>query len=181
MAQNLPAPCYQVYAATQLANRTFRQADLAVRGLIFTMDMECWVNHRVPSDYPALSKFLGISLNDIVASMPEAMIFFAVDEHGIYSPRLENYRQHLNEIRAKQQAGGKKGANITNKKNKRAERPADIELQGNPANSQVHPRVSSTAKNNTVKQSQTQSTERAVVNDPFVKEYEAAEARDYKN
>ncbi len=106
------------------------------------------------------------------------MVFFKIDTEEIYSPQLEDYRQHLDEIRAKQQAGGKKGADIKNKNNKRTERPADIGLQGNPANLEVHLQVSSTAKNNTVKQSQTQSTERAVVNDPFVEEYEAAEARD---
>ena len=178
MAQNLPPPCYQVYAANRLANTSFRQSELAVRGLVVTLEMECWVNRRLPSNSASLAKVLGLDASELAAILPSAMVFFKIDTGGIYSPELEDYRQYLDERRVKQQAGGKKGADITNKKNKCAEHRADIGLQGNPANSQVHPRVSSTAKNNTVKQSQTQSTERAVVNDPFVEEYEAAEARD---
>ena len=174
MAQNLPPPCYQVYAANRLANTSFRQSTLAVRGLVVTLEMECWVNRRLPSNPASLAKVLGLDVSELAATLSAAMVFFKIETEEIYSPQLEDYRQHLDEIRAKQQAGGKKGANIKNKKNKRAECHADTGLQGNPAT----PQVSSTAKNNTVKQSQTQSTERAVVDDPFVKAYEAAEARD---
>jgi len=178
MAQNLPPPCYQVYAANRLANTSFRQSTLAVRGLVVTLEMECWVNRRLPSNPASLAKVLGLDVSELAATLSAAMVFFKIDTEEIYSPQLEDYRQHLDEIRAKQQAGGKKGANIKNKKNKRAECHADTGLHGNLATPQVYPQVSSTAKNNTTKQSQTQSTERAVVNDPFVEEYEAAEARD---
>jgi len=166
MAQNLPAPCFQVYAASTLASRPFRQADLAVRGLIHTMELECWVNHRLPHDPADLAKFLGIAANEINAALPAAMAFFNIDGEGIYSPRLEDYRQHLNEIRAKQKTGGKKGAEITNKKNGRTAKPADIELQSKSANPQVYPqveaRVSSKAKSSTVNQSQTQPLEKVI-------------------
>jgi uncharacterized protein YdaU (DUF1376 family) len=180
MAQNLPAPCFQVYAANTLANISFRQSDLAARGLVYTLLCELWVNHRLPCNPAVLAKVLGLDAGELAAALPAAMAFFNIDGEDIYSSQLEDYQQRLDERRVKQQAGGKKGADTTNKKNKRAERPADIGLQSNPATPQVYPRVSSTAKNNTVKQSQTQSTERAVVNDPFVEEYEAAEARDYE-
>ncbi len=170
MAQNLPAPCFQVYAASTLASRTFRQADLAVRGLVHTMELECWVNHRLPHDSADLAKFLGIAANEITAALPAAMAFFNIDSEGIYSPRLEDYRTHLNEIRDKQKKGGKLGADITNKKNGRTVKPADIELESNPANpqveAQVHPqveaRVSSKAKSSTVNQSQTQPLEKGI-------------------
>lgn len=187
MAQNLPAPCYLVYAANTLAGRPFRQADLAARGLIHTMELECWVNHRLPHDPADLAKFLGIAANEINAALPAAMAFFNIDGEGIYSPRLEDYRQHLNEIRAKQKTGGKKGADITNKKNGRTAKPVDIRIQSNPANPKVYPqveaRVSSKAKYSTVNQSQTQPLEKGIapvanlgVHAEWLAEYETAES-----
>ncbi|MHB8165289.1 MAG: hypothetical protein ACYDDT_00700 [Sulfuricella sp.] len=179
MAQNLPAPCFQVYAASVLASRPFRQADLAVRGLIHTMELECWVNHRLPHDSADLAKFLGIAANEITAALPAAMAFFNIDGEGIFSPRLEDYRQHLNEIRAKQKTGGKKGAALTNKRKGLSEKRADNAPESDTTNPQVYPqveaRVSSKAQYSKTNQSQNQSPERAVITDPFVAEYEAAE------
>lgn len=65
MAQNLPAPCFQIYAASTLASRPFRQ----VRGLIHTMELECWVNHRLPHDPADLAKYLGVAANEIKRRM----------------------------------------------------------------------------------------------------------------
>lgn len=186
MAQNLPAPCFQVYAASVLASRPFRQADLAARGLIYTMQMECWVNHRLPHNPADLAKFLGLSTGEVAAALPAAMAFFNIDGEGIYSPQLEDYRQHLNEIRAKQKTGGKKGADITNGKKLRSEKPVDIGSESSTANPQVHPqveaRVSSKAKSNTAKQSQNQPlksevtpADNSVENDEWLAAYEAAE------
>lgn len=187
MAQNLPAPCFQVYAASVLASRPFRQADLAARGLIHTMELECWVNHRLPHNPADLAKFLGLDAGEVAAALPAAMAFFNIDGEGIYSPQLEDYRQHLNEIRAKQKTGGKKGADITNGKKLRSEKCADIGSHSSTANPQVHPqveaRVSSRAKSNTAKQSQNQPLEREVTpaansveNDEWLAGYEAAES-----
>ena len=187
MAQNLPAPCFQVYAASTLASRPFRQADLAARGLIHTMELECWVNHRLPHDPADLAKFLGVDAGVVAAALPAAMAFFKIDSEGIYSPQLEDYRTHLNEIRDKQKKGGKLGADITNKKNGRAVKPADIELEGSTANPQVHPqveaRVSSKAKQNKTNQSQTQPLEKRItpaansgVNAEWLAGYETAES-----
>ena len=187
MAQNLPAPCFQVYAANALASRPFRQANLAVRGLIHTMELECWVNHRLPHDPADLAKFLGIDANEITAALPAAMAFFSIDSEGIFSPRLEDYRLHLDEIRAKQKAGGKKGADITNGKKGRSTKPADIELGDGTANPQVYPqveaRVSSKAKSSTSKQSQTQPLEKGItpvansgVHAEWLAEFEADES-----
>ena len=190
MAQNLPAPCFQVYAASTLASRPFRQADLAVRGLIHTMELECWVNHRLPHDPADLAKYLGIAANEITAVLPAAMELFSIDSEGIFSPRLEDYRLHLDEIRAKQKAGGKKGADITNGKKGRSTKLADIEIGADTANPQVYPqvypqveaRVSSKAKSSTSKQSQTQPSEKGItsvansgVHAEWLDQYEAAE------
>lgn len=183
MAQNLPAPCYQVYAASVLASLPFRQADLVTRGLIHTMQLECWVNHRLPSNPVALAKVLGFDAGEIAAALPFAMSFFSNDGDSIFSPQLEDYRTHLNEIRAKQKTGGKKGADMTNSKKGRTVKPADIDLEADTANTRVHPlveaRVLSKAKSSSAKQSQNQPPERVVVADSFVAEYEACEANEY--
>lgn len=187
MSQNLPAPCFQVYAANVLASLPFRQADLAARGLVYTLLCELWVNHQLPSNPSILAKVLGLDAGEVAAVMPAAMAFLGIDGESIYSPQLEDYRTHLNEIRAKQKTGGKKGADITNGKKVRSEKHADIELDGSTANPQVHPqveaRVSSKAKSNTAKQSQTQPLEKGITpvtnsveNAEWLAEYETAES-----
>lgn len=176
MAQNLPAPCYQVYAANVLASLPFRQADLAVRGLVYTMQLECWVNHRLPGNPVALSKVLGFDVGEVAAALPAAMASFCIDGDSIICPQLEDYRSHLNEIREKQKTGGKKGAEITNRKKGRTTKPADIELANVSGNPQVEAQVSSKAKSSTAKQSQTQPSERVVIpiDDGWISEYEKA-------
>lgn len=170
VAQNLPAPCYQVYAANVLASRPFRQAGLAVRGLVYTMEMECWVNHRLPDNPAELAKFLGIDAEEVAAALPAVMAFFTVDSEGIYSQRLEDYRAHLNEIREKQRNGGRLGAERANQKTRRPVESTgmgikdgtgkpQVDLQVHP---QVDPRVSNIVKANTAKSSQNQSTEKEV-------------------
>ena len=187
MAQNLPAPCFQVYAANVLASRPFRQADLVARGLVYTLLCEFWVNHRLPHNPADLAKILGLDAKEVAAALPAAMAFFKIDSEGIYSPQLEDYRTHLNEIRDKQKKGGKLGADITNKKNGRTAKPADIGPQSNPANPQVYPqveaRVSSKAKSSTVNQSQTQPLEKRIApvvnsvgNAEWLAGYETAES-----
>ena len=50
MAQNRTPPAYQEYAASVIANGDYRVLSLAERGLLYTLKLECWVNHRVPKD-----------------------------------------------------------------------------------------------------------------------------------
>ncbi len=187
VAQNLPAPCFQVYAASVLASLPFRQADLAARGLAYTLLCELWVNHRLPRNPAALAKVLGFDAGEVAAALPAAMAFFNIDGDSIFCPQLEDYRTHLNEIRDKQKKGGKLGAAITNKKTGRAVKLADIDLGSNTANPQVHPqveaRVSSKAKSSTVNQSQTQPLEKGItpvvnsgVNAEWLAGYETVES-----
>lgn len=52
MSQNRDAPAYQEYAATILAQLSFRTMTLQERGLLYTMRLECWVNMRLPQNTP---------------------------------------------------------------------------------------------------------------------------------
>lgn len=114
MAQKRPPPAYQEYAASMLASVDFRTMTLAERGLLYTLRLECWENGSVPRDPEILAKILGYSTDQISTCLLRIMNYFAVENGLIICPELEDYRNHLVEIRQKQSRGGKRGANTTN-------------------------------------------------------------------
>lgn len=182
MAQNRPPPSFQEYANNWLANRHYRLATLAERGLLQTMRYECWVNHSLPSDPATLARVIGFTSEEVSRALPAVMPFFAETAEGqIISPELEDYRAHLASIRVKQSAGGKNGAAKTNGKNKSSETLADKGVQGDsgkPAGkSRVEPRVSSPVQTSPDQSKPTQPLKRssALVDDPFVSAYEQTE------
>ena len=170
MSQKLPPPAYQTYAANILANLSFRQATLAQRGLAYTIELECWINGKIPSDVEKLGKVLGCAPNEIKSALSEAIRIgeFVVNDGFISSPRLDNYKVHLAERREKQVSGGKKGAAITNRRDIKLSSGYERKVSGE---SQVDSQVLSIAKSSTEK-NQTQSI------DKFVHAYERAERKE---
>lgn len=161
MAQNRKPPAFQEYAATILSSKAFRVMNLSQRGLLFTMRLECWANQSIPSLSNELAKYLGFTYQEISDALSSDVISYFNDSGGSYiCPELEDYRQHLNEQKEKQRAGGKKGAAITNKKWKEIE-------SGNP---QVT--CDSLVQFNSDKLSSEHTLESGYINDEFVKEYE---------
>ncbi len=186
MAQNRKPPAYQEYAATILAEIPFRTMSLQSRGLFYTMRLECWVNQRLPRDQDDLAKILGFPTAEVSASLPAVMPFFAIDNEFIICPELEDYREHLAEQRRKQSQGGKTGSSITNsKRNKKTKKNIDDDAStlsststsSSSCNSQVSCQggIESSVQSNTAKPSQTQFSKKGVIDDPFVRDYEAAE------
>ena len=114
MAQNRPAPCYQEYSAWMLANINFRQMPLAARGLLYTLRLECWENHRLPSDSKKLANVLRFDEEEITSAMHWLDAFLKTNDGWLTSPDLEDYRKHLVDQKTAQSLGGKKGAAITN-------------------------------------------------------------------
>ena len=114
MAQNRPAPCYQEYTASMLANVHFRQMPLAARGLLYTLRLECWENHRLPADLGELAGVLRFDESEIIAAMQWLDTFIRTKDGWLTSPELDDYRQHLADRRKAQSNGGKKGAAKTN-------------------------------------------------------------------
>ena len=114
MAQNRPAPCYQEYTASMLANVNFRQMPLAARGLLYTLRLECWQNHRLPADPSKLASVLRFDESEIIAAMQWLDTFIRTKDGWLTSPELDDYRQHLADRRKAQSNGGKKGAAKTN-------------------------------------------------------------------
>ena len=179
MSQNRDAPAYQEYAATILAQLPFRTMTLQDRGLLYTMKLECWVNVRLPHNHSDLTKVLGLTVAEVAGSLASVMPFFEVVGGFIISPELENYRAHLEERKSKQSHGGKRGSAITNGKRNRPAKAVDDGVTSTPSSTLRLPRRGggeSLVKPSTEKPSQTQPSERGFVTDPFVAEYEAAEA-----
>lgn len=186
MSQNRKAPAYQEYAATIMAQLSFRTMSLQDRGLLYTMRLECWVNMRLPNNHNDLAKVLGVPVAEVMTSLPAVMPFFEIAGDFIISPELEDYRNHLVERKLKQSQGGKRGSAITNNKRGRTAKVMDEDRSSTPSsnlstNSTATPQIpcqgefESSVKSNTAKPSQTQSIKKAVIDDPFVRDYEAAE------
>lgn len=117
MAQNRKPPAYLEYAASVLANKNYRLMSLPERGLLYAMRLECWENHDLPASTSELARYLGVDANEVSTALTDRLkAFFKIDGNKLTCPELDNYRQHLNDRKAKQSEGGKKGAAKTNAK-----------------------------------------------------------------
>ena len=146
MAQNRPAPCYQEYTASMLANVNFRQMPLAARGLLYTLRLECWENHRLPADLGKLASVLRFDESEIIAAMQWLDTFIRTKDGWLTSPELDDYRQHLADRRKAQSNGGKKGAAKTNAGKSQAPRESVVKsstdqlssVQNSPVSNEEH-------------------------------------------
>ena len=178
MAQNRKPPSYQEYAAAILANRQYRLMSLAERGLLYTLRLECWENIQAPASTAELAKYIGCDVSDVKAALTDRVKTFLYEKDGsLTCPELEDYRQHLKDIKAKQSAGGKGGAAITNRNRKSVGKGASTYHSDDSGNSQVTRRGSddSLVQSRTEKQSQEQPIRRREVIDSFVTDYESVE------
>lgn len=104
-------PAFQFYPSNIMSTIQYRTMTLAERGLMMSMQNECWVNDFVPSDNKLLAKILGYSEKEIEECLtPNVMHFFFKDNEKIICPELIAYRNKLDERQRLQIEGGKKGA-----------------------------------------------------------------------
>lgn len=178
MAQNRPPPAFQEYAASILANHSFRVLSLAERGLWHTMRLECWVNHSLPADPATLARVLGFTGEEVTRALPAVMPFFAQSNGSLICPELDDYRAHISEQREKQSAGGKNGAAKTNAKFKTSGSKATQGIKADTGNPQVTRDITreSLVQLSTAQPSQTQSLEEGITPavDPWLSDYEKA-------
>ena len=125
MAQNRQPPAYQEYPAAMMARLEYRSMSLAERGLLYTLRHECWVNYSLPENPDTLAKVLGFDAADVASALPAVLPFFAIKDGMISCPELDDYRNHINDIRARQSAGGKVGAARTNNKARHDNTPSN--------------------------------------------------------
>lgn len=131
MAQNRKPPAYQEYAASILADRNFRLMTLAERGLLYTLRLECWQNVNVPASPKELAKYFGYEASEIETALSQKVIeFFEQRGSDLICPEIENYRQHVNDIRKRQSEGGKKGAKKVNAKHQNNEANLQVPRRG---------------------------------------------------
>ena len=114
MKQNRPAPAYQEYAASMLADYNFRALSLGERGALYTLRLECWVNKRVPADLNTLAKAFGLPRDELAGYLPALDPFFKTEDGWLFSTELNDYRAYLEAVRDARSQGGKKGAAKTN-------------------------------------------------------------------
>ena len=95
MSQNRPAPAYLEYAAATLTDMRFRMMTPAQRGLCWTMKLELWVNHTLPSNPDSLGRILGLDPAEVRSELPAVMPHFDIKDGWIISPELEDYRAHV--------------------------------------------------------------------------------------
>ena len=183
MAQNRPAPAYQEYAAAMLANIHFRMLEPAERGILYTMRLECWVNHGLPTNPVMLAKILGADPGEVAAALPALKSFFREENNLLISPELEDYRAHLANRSAKQSEGGKKSAANKKGTGKSSETTAAQGTRGKASTLQVASKspasnlqVLSTVQPSSFQPSQTQSLEKGIPDEmiPWANDYDKA-------
>jgi hypothetical protein len=103
------------YAAAMMSVVEYRTLTLSERGLLYSMRLECWVNHSLPESPSTLARILGYDVAEVKSALPAVMKFFSFANGQIVSPDLEDYRAYLKRIRDKQKEGGKRGAELSNK------------------------------------------------------------------
>lgn len=159
-----------------LASIHFRMLSPAERGLLWTMRMECWVNHALPKCPAQLAKVLGFPEHVVAAGLPMLMPFFAEESGLLVCPELENYRAHLAGIRAKQAAGGKEGAAKTNGKRKPIKTPTAEGIHEESCNPRVTRSLTrdSLVHSNSVQPIKNQSLEGGDSSDAWLGDYERA-------
>ena len=105
-----PPPAYQFYPSNVMSSIQYRTMSLSERGLMMSMQCECWVNNSVPSDVTLLAKILSYTEDEVRKALTSnVMQFFFREEDKIICPELIAYRQKLDEARMKQIEGGKEG------------------------------------------------------------------------
>ena len=105
-----PPPAFQMYSSDRLADRQFKMMSLGERGLLHTLELECWSNGSVPAEFRALARIMGLEEAEIKAALSErVLVRFTRSGDDLISPELEAYRQKLDEHFRKKSEGGKKG------------------------------------------------------------------------
>ena len=175
MAQNRKPPSYQEYPATMLASRNFRLMNFSERGLLFTIRLECWENKEVPASVNQLAKYLGYDVSEVQDALTNLVKTFFNEKDGLLTcPELEDYRQHLEDRKSKQSAGGKNGATITNLNRKKMAKQGGVHHAEEMGNPQVPRRGNdgSLVQLSTVKSSQEQSLNNGYIDDDeWINEY----------
>lgn len=163
--QNRAAPAFQEYAAAMMATVPYRVLSLAERGLLYSMRLECWVNHGLPENPATLARILAFDVAEVAAALPAVMPFFSIQNGQIISPELDDYRKHIEGIRIRQSEGGKQSAANKKDKNRATETKSIKGVHGSQATCKSlagQPQVLSSVQSSQAKPSQKQSLDKGI-------------------
>jgi hypothetical protein len=74
---NRAPPAFQLFASDLIADKRYRKATPAQRGLLLTLWCECWVNSTIPADPDELAAFIGWKIEDFkLAATNDIFSFF---------------------------------------------------------------------------------------------------------
>jgi hypothetical protein len=169
-----------MYASNIISDKRYRVMTAIEKAVWISIMLECWSNGSVPADPSAMSKWLGLSLEEVKNGLTERVLSFFQEVDGeLISPALEeHWQKHLKTNKGKSD-GGKKGAEI--RYGRRGNKTAPIgDPMGIPIGDPTGDPIGSlnTIKFNSFKSNSVSRKEK--VKDPFVDDMEAYEAKTQK-
>lgn len=115
-------PSFDVYASDLMASEEYALATLHERGLLLTLLNYCWVNGSIPADHSKMARLLQLDIADINNATNDLIQKHLVpspqDATRLYSPELERQRMIINERRQQMSAGGRRGGQKTQERNR---------------------------------------------------------------
>lgn len=115
-------PSFDVYASDLMASEEYALATLQERGLLFTLLNYCWVNGSIPADHSKMARLLQLKEADIDNAANDLIRKHLVpspqDTTRLCAPELERQRTIINERRQQMSAGGRRGGQKTQERNK---------------------------------------------------------------
>lgn len=182
-------PAFFEYAAVALTTESVQLMALPELGLFTKMRWYCWVNHSIPLDPGLMARSLGLHADEVREHLTERVLSFFEpaedDPQRLICPALCRQMLKLMERRAKQAENARDSANKRrhNRNQALAERDAERDAKHHA------PEINSTALNSNQlgkgadrsTASQAANNGGALVKDPFVRDLEAAEAKERAN
>ena len=111
-----PPPFYKVFAADDMAASGFFMLTLAERGLLDSMQRQCWIEGVVNTDPRVLAKMLRVEVAEVEAALTYAVLlhFEEVSPGLVRSRELTRQWSEVVAARKAMSEGGKVGAAATN-------------------------------------------------------------------
>jgi len=150
-------PAFQMYAASRLADRDFRSAAAVERGVLHSMELECWVNGTIPRDPRALARVLGLDAAEVQAGLTQRVLRHFQPRHDdlegevLVHPELDAYRAKLDTQYENRADAGRRNIARVNERKRAGNSTSDP--TSNPSS------VSTSPKYSTEQYSQNQSLE----------------------
>lgn len=104
-------PWFPMYASNLISDERYRMMSAIEKAVWISVLLECWSNGSVPADLVSLSKWLGLSLEEVKAGLTDRVLSFFKEVNGrLISPKLEEHWAKHTKRTSKLSDSCKKGA-----------------------------------------------------------------------